>query len=233
MNFFSQTHENPLFYRKKDEQKINQIDKGIEVNLVVGDSFGLLVDKFWFSIEMPTVEEDSMNGNGTKRRGIKDSTPDSTTKRVKTEPIEDDANDANDANDEHNETVLTNGNENASNNETNHEMPTTSDQSSDIPNNIPASHGPVHRPIKMEPIDSAENEASPVKTEPQQSSVADSTHVPIKTEIKDEPVDDGAAAVSSNSNETAQSTTPEANQSATPTQTPPRECCRYGIRCYR
>lgn len=229
-----QTHENPLFYRKKDDPQISQINKGNEVNLFVGDSFGLLVDKFWFSVHVTGDEDDvngNMVGNGSKRRGSADSEPDSTTKRVKTEPNEfqDD-----DAENENNTTILTNGRQNVSSSETNNEMPSTSNQSVSIPHENPNSIGPVHRPIKAEPVDPDENEAQPmpvtVKNEPQDGA-ADSTNTPIKTEIKDEPVDDGAAATSSSVNETAAVAEPvQPDQPAQPAQ---RECCRYGTRCYR
>lgn len=200
------------------------------MQLVVGDSFGLLVDKFWFSIEAPAAGDDSLNGSASKRRCSVDSEPDSTTKKVKTEPIEFDEDNADT---EHNETIPTNGRPNATDNETNHEIPSTSDQSANIPSESSSFCVLEHRPIKLEPMDVSENGAIAVKNEPQDG-VVDSTNMPIKTEIKDEPVDnDLAAANSSNANEAAQLSANQPDQPTQTTQTTSRACCRYGIRCYR
>lgn len=193
------------------------------MNLVVGDSFGLLVDKFWFSLHVSSDDNDDDAMNGTKRRGSADSEPDSTTKRVKTEPNgfpDDDANVT---------TLSKNAIQNVSSSGTNNEMPSTSNQSLNISHENSDSIGPVHRPIKSEPIDPDENVAQSmpveVKNEPQDG-VVDSTNTPNKTEVKAEPLQqDGAASTSVSPNETA--------AVAQPSQPTQRECCRHGTRCYR
>lgn len=241
---FFQTHQNSMFFRKKNTIEVNQIEENKEVNLYVGDSFGLLVDEFWFSIQPADKENDVMNGlhlhaaqstandsnaptsSGTKRRSSgSDSEPDSTNKRVKTEPTEfqedatnEVANDANGLNNGELDTTLTVVDDT-------NDMPSTSaSSSSNIQQNDSTN---TDRPIKSEPLDSDELQQMPatVKTESMSQeanvdSTMSSTPVPIKIEVKNEPTnnenDDGAATSSGSTH-----------------QSPQRDCCRYGIRCYR
>lgn len=230
-----------MFFRKENNIEINQIKQNNEVNLFVGDSFGLLVDEFWFSIQPSDEGNDVIDGlhentptstAGTKRRTSSDSEPDSTNKKVKTEPNEyqeDNIADAVATNEEANE---------ASNGLSNGDLHTT--LPFDATNEMPSTSAPnisqnqseptvaIDRPIvKAEPLDSDEIEHSmpTVKTEPmsQEASVDSSTTITVKTElteVKTEPADN------ENGNGDDDATTSSGN----PTQ---RNCCRYGIRCYR
>ncbi|XP_055321601.1 aprataxin and PNK-like factor [Sitodiplosis mosellana] len=236
------THQNSMFFRKKNNIEVNQIEQNNEVNLFVGDSFGLLVDEFWFSIQPSDKGNDVIGGlhanitqsiapssSGTKRRSSSDSEPDSTNKKVKTEPNEfqDDvainevANDVNGLSNGDLDTTLPT--------DTTNEMPSTS--ASNIPQDQNDSTV-VDRPIKPEPLDPDEIQPTPtptIKTEPMSQeanidSTMESTPVTVKTEsteVKTEPAnnennDDGATTSSGNTH-----------------QPPQRACCRYGIRCYR
>lgn len=215
-----------MFFRKKNNTEVNQIEQNKEVTLYIGDSFGLLVDEYWFSIQPSDGDNDDLQANpsqsdgltpSSKRKSSTDSQPDSTNKRVKTEPNEfdDETNEANDlSNGDLDRTIPT---------DSQNEIPSTSASSS---SNIPqAENGsPVaDRPIKPEPIDSDEVQSTPItaKTEPmsQETDVdsTNSTPVTVKTEVKSEPTDnardDGATTSSGDVHL--------------------RECCRYGIRCYR
>ncbi|XP_031618249.1 aprataxin and PNK-like factor [Contarinia nasturtii] len=223
------THQNLMFFRKKNNVEVNQIGQNTEVNLFVGDSFGLLVDEFWFSIQpldnvnngvaclngnVAQQNEDAPTTSVPKRKTSVDSEPDSTNKRVKTEPNEYQEN--GDPNTTHPIDDTT-------------QMPSTSDASSSsssmhISPNVNNDETNANQPIKIEPSDSTEGQSQPViriKTEPmsQEACADSSTFAPIpfeiKTEVKDEPIDNDNNVASGNQREQR------------------RPCCRYGIRCYR
>lgn len=205
-----------MFFRKKNDIGVNQIEQNKEVHLFVGDSFGLLVDDFWFAIQPFDNENGEWNeatSSGLKRRTSSDSEPDSTTnKRIKSEP-----------NEFRNDDPRTDCDLNATLPSSN-VLPSTSASSLNIPQNEANELANTNRPIKSEPIDSNEIQlAPPIKTEPMsQEDNVDSTNsftpVTIKTEV-------GREAANENSGGTT--------STARTRQVAPRECCRYGIRCYR
>lgn len=232
-----------MFFRKKNNIEVNQIKQNNEVNLFVGDSFGLLLDEFWFSIQPIDKENDVMGGlhensptstAGMKRRTSSDSEPDSTNKKVKTEPNEfqedyvavvvaatnEETNEASNG--------LGNGDPHTTLSiDTTNDMPSTSGSNISQNQNDPtvATDQPIR--IKAEPLDSDEIQpAMPtIKMEPmsQEANVDSSTPIAVKTEpteVKTEPADN------ENGNDGNGATTSSGN----PTQ---RICCRYGIRCYR
>lgn len=234
-----------MFFRTKDDPKIKHINENQEVNLTVGDSFALLVDKFWFSIHGTdadgidgvtngnSIETSDPQVNGNKRRTSSGSKPDSTTKRVKTEPNEAVNSDGNvettteTANDT---TITTNGNSDSTtdpiaDHAPHDEMPSTSNSTDDLPD---TGMDLVPRPIKTEPTIENEAQSVRIKTEPGDDQYIDSTIRPIKVEVKEEPNDENVAssAQTTTTNSTATSSTQSANAT-------PRTCCRYGIRCYR
>lgn len=199
-----------------------------------------------------------MNGSTIKRRAGSDSEPDSTNKKVKTEP--DEFQSSGDTT-----LVTSNGDDgsgNASNTTTenvaNHEsLPSTSGASANNPTENQNAMCPLHEQIKTEPIDSDENEAQSMQTEGEIvvkvepdiqhncNDCSDCSHcsqnVPIKTEVKQEPTDNGdSVATSSNESvapsENNQVTAPSNSRTVDGQQTNRpalRECCRYGVRCYR
>lgn len=231
-----------MFFRKKNNIEVNQIEQNGQVNLFVGDSFGLLVDEFWFSIQPSDNENDvtgslhatqsnadNLNAPTTsciKRRSSSDSEPDSTNKRVKTEPNEFQVDATNEVDNEANglsngdlDTTLPIDNTN--------EIPSTSASSSANISQNENDAAIANRPIKPEPVDSDELQSMPstIKTEPMnQEGNVDSTMtltpITVKTEVKSEPTD----------NENADSATTSSGETQ---QSPQRDCCRYGIRCYR
>lgn len=222
-NYYLQTHENPMFYRKENITQINKIEKNNEVHLTVGDSFGLLVDKFWFLIQFPVDNNitNIQNGieSGTKRQTSTVSESNSSSKRFK-----------NDSNGYEAQTMCTSSNSihnQNSNNGTNVQMPSTSTLISDQNDH---SMGPAHYPIKLERVEMDDTETNlipptKIKTEPEEmieNTAIDTNHLPIKTEIKNEPRND-ETVLPIQQNESAQQNQP----------TTLRECCRYGIRCYR
>lgn len=234
-----QTHQNLMFFRKKDNAEVNRIHQNTEVNLFVGDSFGLLVDEFWFSIQpLDNVCNDITNSNqnatqqnqdepttstAIKRKTSSDSEPDSTNKRVKTEPIEYQENydlNTTDPNGDTTEARTCYLFPSSANNLQNvHSDGTNMNQPNDAQSTAPIR-------IKTESLSEEENVDSStirIKTEPlsQEENVDSSTIAfQIKTEVKSEPADDN------NVDDVATSS----NQ---PAQRPQRPCCRYGIRCYR
>lgn len=224
-----------MFFRKENDQQINQIEQNKEVHLFVGDSFGLLVDKCWFSIDL-SISDNDVNHilhentvesntddlcvpiNGIKRRQSSDSAPDSTNKKIKTEPNEF----QNDHNGEADETIISGNNDMMNYQNTANNIPSTSSGFFNIPDvNIESAIDS----IKAEPIDQYENEVQlmpiqAIKPEPTDKIIG-STNTPvspnnIKSEVKQEPTGNEASTSSGQSNG--------------PTQ---RDCCRYGIRCYR
>lgn len=229
------------------------------VNLSVGDTFGLLVDKFWFCIQ--ACDENSelqMNGSTIKRRTSSSSEPDSTTKKVKTEPDEFQTNGGGGGGEALNDDatlVLLNGDANgmATNtfdaNVTNNQVPSTSSSSANDPTDNQNAMCPLHGQIKTEPIDLDENEAQPMQTtdavaikiEPdlEHNCIHCSSNVPVKSEIKEEPANNGDG-IPTSSNEVP---APSNDQSVASSNDQPveqqaerstrRECCRHGVRCYR
>lgn len=109
------------------------------------------------------------------------------------------------------ETNLLNNNRNAIDS-----VPSTSNCNEKIPSN---SIGPAHQPIKLETIEPDDN--ANIKTEPEESTI-NMINIPIKIEVKDEPIENLTAAP-----DTSQT---QSNEHEHATQ---RECCKYGIRCYR
>lgn len=231
-----------MFFRKKNNIEVNQIEQNREVNLFVGDSFGLLVDEFWFSIQPSDNENDVIgdlhatqsNANdsnapttsGIKRRSSSDSEPDSTNKRVKTEPNEFQEDTTNDVDNEAN--GLSNGDlDKTLPIDNTDEIPSTS--ASALSANILQNENDTeiaNRPIKPEPLDSDEVQSMPVvkiesmSQEPDVDSTMAITPLTVKTEVKSEPTDnENADGATTSSGETHQSSQ--------------RECCRYGVRCYR
>lgn len=216
-----QTHQNSLFFRKKNETIVNQIELDKNIDLFIGDSFGLLVDEHWFLIK---PSDDSTNGsnvnevngdlimsNGTKRKiKTEPGEPDSTNKKVRTEQNEFEEND------DLNTTI------NVKN-----EMPSTSTSSnqSEVNEQNTNEASIANQPIKLEPLDSNEVEPTAFKTESDDENI-DSTNesglVPIKTEVKEESADNDNNEASASNDVTS-----------TPLTSPQRTCCRYGIRCYR
>lgn len=261
--FFLQTHQNPIFYRKKDDTQIQPIQQNQEVTLNVGDTFGLLVDTFWFRVQkMDESTEPGMNGGSTnKRRTSSTSEPDSTNKKVKTEPDEFQSNGDEPSNGD-TTMVMANDDDDANaavtntvadaDGATNSQLPSTSSAPSADQNGTCQCS---QTRIKTEPIDLDENEAQPmqttdhvvIKVEPDigQNCCHCSSHVPIKTEVKEEPANDGDGEATS-SNEALASggdqaealpdnNQPNDGQTANQQAQQParRDCCRYGIRCYR
>lgn len=202
-----------------------------------------------------------MNSSANKRPNNAGLQPDSTTKRVKTEPNEFQPNDADTM---ANDTALVSGA--AGGIATNNQLPSTSntstgDDSAENQNGL----CPLNGRIKAEPIDLDENEAQPmqnadevaIKTEPGCGCSDCPGVVPIKCEIKTEDTgcpqhsDGGGTATSSNelaASSSDQATATNNNQTVPPpnnnqtadqqAEQPPqrdnrRECCRHGIRCYR
>lgn len=227
----------------------------------VGDTFGLLVDQFWFCIQKidESSEPEDMNGSTNKRRTSSTSEPDSTNKRVKTEPDEFQSNGDETsngdttlvmANGDAADTAVANTVADGATNSTDSQQPSTSSASSANENGACQ----CHTRIKTEPVDLDGNEAQTtdhvvIKVEPDigQNCCHCSTNVQIKTEIKAEPANDGdgdgvatssndALASGGNQDEAAADNNQSmddqtANQQA---QRPARrDCCRYGIRCYR
>lgn len=212
-----------MFFRKKNDTEVCQIEENGEVNLFVGDSFGLLVDAFWFSIQETNGENDLTNqsnaiqsisiassSNGIKRKPSSDSQPDSTNKKVKTEP--DEFQDDDDV-----EAIIDfNTTDRVAN-----EPSTSTSVSNDIPPTQMQNANTATMAIKAEPMD-PDSMAIVVKTEPASNDeTVDSTNAPvpkpIKTEVKEEP-----------SNHNDEATTSGGNAERTH-----RDCCRYGMRCYR
>lgn len=243
-----------MFYRKKDDAIVIQIQKDDQVHLNVGDAFGLLVDEHWFRIISPNTQSGEIashyangithaNGdnahstNSIKRRKSTDSEPDSTNKKVKTEPIEFQETNVETVaapsleQQEQDMNVTQTVNQIAQSNEVTPEMPTTSQFTQNNPLNRTTSatqesyYHDDHRPIKMEPSENEEQSMPPihsVKQEPVDEAASFDTNpneVVVKTEVKQE----------------QQNNTNEASTSSGTTSNIParRECCRYGIRCYR
>lgn len=242
-----------MFYRKKDDATVIQIQKDDQVHLDVGDTFGLLVDEHWFQIVLPITQSDEIashceNGithtnddnahsiNGIKRRQSTDAEPDPTNKKVKTEPIEFQVTNVETVagpsltHQEQDMNVTQTVDQIAQSNEVTPEVPTTSQFAPNNPLNRTTSasqesyYHDDHRPIKMEP---SENEAQSMP--------------PIQS-VKQEPVDEGASFDTNPSGvvvktevKQEQNNTNEASTSSGTTSNIPahRECCRYGIRCYR
>lgn len=232
----------------------------------IGDTFGLLVDKFWFCIQKidENSEPNEMNGSTNKRR-TSSSEPDSTNKKVKTEPDEFQSSNGDDETANNGDTTLVMPNDDAVNgdgdgatanivdeNTTNSQLPSTSSGATSSSQNGTCL---CNRQIKSEPIDLDENEAQPIQTggavvikvEPdiEQNCIHCAGNATVKTEIKEEPAGDGVASSSndalasggnpaeaaSNSQSVTSNTDQTANEQA---QRPAlRECCRYGVRCYR
>lgn len=258
MFHFFQTHQNPIFYRKKDDTQIQPIQQNQEVTLNVGDTFGLLVDKFWFRVQkIDEMSEPEMNGSTNKRRTSSTGEPDSTNKKVKTEPDEFQANGDEQVN---GDTTLVMANDDDANaavantdadGATNNPMPSTSGAPAANENGTCQ----CHTQIKTEPIDLDENEAQPmqtsdhvvIKVEPDiaQNCCHCSGNVQVKTEVKEEPANDGDGEATSSNDALASGgdqaeALPDNNQSnddqttnQQAQQPARRDCCRYGIRCYR
>lgn len=197
-----------MFFRKKNDLLVSPLDENSRIDLTIGDSFGLLIDEFWFSIGTSNVNADILNGqlNDVKRKSDgSDSNSDSTNKKAKTSS---------------NELEHTN------------DLSTTLDAATPSTSaNIPPSEAqtagtslPIVT-IKSEPVDSNENQSVTivVKSEPQSqdgyvNSAREPFPVPVKIEVKEEHhSDDNDEATTSNGS----------------TNRPQRDCCRYGIRCYR
>lgn len=268
-----------MFYRKKNNEIVNQIQKDDEVQLYNGDFFGLLVDEFWFEVQCLTAEdglvlpshENGIQSNGdalqmpstgaVKRRPSSDSEPDSTNKKVKTEPNEFQTDDVapaapeapkaptvpNESNAEANQDmdVTTNieaiaMNNGISNEMADNEMPSTSTALlQDIPENVSTGDQSTTTPnvrIKTEPLDSNENEAQSVAVGA------------INQPIKQEPWNDFENVGSTDNNvvlpfvavKTEVKQEPSDNEATTSSGTASssnpstqRPCCRYGVRCYR
>lgn len=251
-----------MFYRKKDAAAVIQIQKDDQVQLFIGDSFGLLVDEFWFVIESSISANDVIsqhhengiqtNGDasqlhstsGFKRRPSTGSEPDSTNKKVKTEANEFHAENAESTGDASGTTdqdmnITANVEQIAINNAVACEIPSTSTMTQNIPQfGVASAEEPFHRdhrPIKIEPVDSSANEAQ---------------SMPIQA-VKQEPVDEDENVDSTNSlnhvpldsdivvkTEVKQEPTDNSNQATTSSgsttnQPTQRACCKYGIRCYR
>lgn len=51
-----QIHQNPLFYKLKDKTLLEVVNKGCDIALHIGDSFGLLPDLYWFKIVDQTMD---------------------------------------------------------------------------------------------------------------------------------------------------------------------------------
>lgn len=217
--FVPQAHQNCMFFRKETDTAVNQIEKNQDINLFVGDSFGLLVDEFWFTIQslnnnvtngqdenaVVQLNDVSPTANGLKRKST-EFEPDSTNKKVKTEPNEFEDNNGEGTNDNLNTT---------------NEIPSTS---ASLPNTSQAdvrnANDAIDQSINAD-VQDANDEQSiiAVKSEPlSDDENVGSTNaegsVTVKTEVKDEPND-------SDDNEASSSNAPV------------RPCCRYGMRCYR
>lgn len=214
----------------------------------VGDTFGLLMDKFWFSIQQidEASEPEMIDGSTNKRRTNSELEPDSTNKKIKTEPDESNGDEPSSGD---TTLVVSNGDvdgavgNTVAENGSNSQLPSTSSTLTNQ-NETACAHGR----IKTEPIDLNENEAQPaetsdevvIKVEPdlEQNCGHCTTNVPVKTEIKEEPVNDGDGvatssndAVASGGDQAEAAGDQTANQQAQ--QPARRECCRYGVRCYR
>lgn len=220
------------------------------------------MDKFWFSIRLYDENFDpQMNASTTKRQSSSNSEPDSTNKKVKTEPDEFQSNGGAEAMAVDTRVNVMNFDGAAGGGDglvANNQLPSTSSTSND--NSIVNQNGmcPLTDRIKSEPIDLDENEAQSmsepvaIKVEPacDHNCCQCSANMPIKTEIKTE---GGADAAATSSNEAVASSTnhgvhtqpiaPSNNQMVVPNsneianqqpQRPARrECCRHGVRCYR
>lgn len=224
----------------------------------VGDTFGLLVDKFWFRVQkIDESSEPEMNGSTNKRRTSFTSEPDSTNKKVKTEPDEFQTN-GDDASNGDTTLVTANGDDangamanTVADQAPNNPLPSTSTTSANQNNEVCQ----CHARIKTEPIDLDGNEAQAmqsteqvvIKVEPdiEQNCCHCSANAQIKTEIKEEPTNGVAtssndALASNGDNEVEAAVVADNNQSNVDQtanqqaqQPARRECCRYGIRCYR
>lgn len=65
-----------MFYKKSNDDEVHIVRKDNEVQLFVGDSFGLLVDEFWFDVLQ------SSNANDHKSTSQVSSTPDSKRQAI-------------------------------------------------------------------------------------------------------------------------------------------------------
>lgn len=241
---------------------MNSIQQNQVVNLSVGDTFGLLVDKFWFCLQAyDENSEPQMNGSTIKRRTSSSSEPDSTTKKVKTEPGGD-GGDGGETSNGDTTLVMLNGDANAiavntfDANAINNPVPSASSTSVNNPMENQNAMCPLHGRIKTEPIDLDGNEAQPmqssdehaIKIEPDDdyncvNCIHCSGNMPVKTEIKEEPADSGDGIATGSNEAVAPSTNeivaPSNSQSVassdnqTVDRPSRRECCRHGVRCYR
>lgn len=208
-----------MFVRKQNSSTIDKIEKNKEIDLFVGDSFGLLIDKFWFSIQLPSKDNgmDDVSNIHSKRRTSPFS-ENGAKKKTKT-----DSNLPQSCNSGFENSKSTSTNDRMQtdllNNRNAIDIPSTSNRYETIPTNF---IGPAHQPIKLETVEMDDN--ANIKTEPEESNI-NTINIPIKIEVKDEPIGNLTAA-----SDTSQTDLNEPDESTHATQ---RNCCKYGIRCYR
>lgn len=58
-----QLHQNPMFFKRKGAHELLILEKGNSVQLVAGDSFGLLPDLFWFCIRDNAADGSEPHGS--------------------------------------------------------------------------------------------------------------------------------------------------------------------------
>lgn len=87
-----QIHVNPLYYKIKDTVPLKILNKGNDISLCVGDTFGLLPDLFWFKIQAEQMPTDSLptsnsQDENTEEIGeIVDNLPQNTSSQNETLP---------------------------------------------------------------------------------------------------------------------------------------------------
>lgn len=162
------------------------LQKGNEIELSIGDLFGLTPDAFWFRLEKSDDQADNTPLNATNIDTI-DSVSNETTIQIKAKRV-----------------------------------------SNDESNNVdPGSSFLINQPIKPEPMDTSvaatdvthSNGSDPQR--PVGSTVIEIKGECLKTETSPNQNENNVDQIAGSSNQ---------NSNA---QTWRRECCKYGIRCYR
>lgn len=85
-----QTHDNPIFYKKQSDGILSLLQKGNEIELLIGDLFGLTPDAFWFRIQKSDDETEKTPLNSTNIDTIDPVNNNGTNIQIKAERVSDD-----------------------------------------------------------------------------------------------------------------------------------------------
>lgn len=187
--FGLQTHENPILYKKRSDGILSLLQKGNEIELLIGDLFGLTPDAFWFRLEKSDDQANSNTPLNATNIETTDSVSNETTIQIKAERVSDDESNTVDA----------------------------------------GTSFLVNRPIKPEPMDTSEAATDAIHS----NGLTSDPQRPIETtvtEIKGERLETETSPNQNENNTDQIAGTSNPNSNA---QTRGRECCKYGIRCYR